>query len=166
MPLRRTSVVAALLGAALSGAPVAALASPAPAHAWKTYTSVRYQYAICYPADLLKPQGELDAHDGQTFKAADGAEMAVFGANNVDGKSLDIAARAYARDLGGEGGHITYIAGRADWRVLSGVGPKAMFYAKTFKRNDQFLTFTLAYPAAAAPRYDLVAAAVSRCFRD
>jgi hypothetical protein len=31
-------------------------------HAWKSYTDVRFQYAICYPEDLLVPQGESDLH--------------------------------------------------------------------------------------------------------
>jgi hypothetical protein len=46
-------------------------------HTWKTYTNVTFQYHICYPADLLVPQGEPDNSDGQRFLAHDGAELIV-----------------------------------------------------------------------------------------
>ena len=145
------------------GHPLAAIRSD---HAWRTYSNVRYQYAVCYPADLLKPQGELDAHDGQTFKGSDGGELVAFGANNALGKSLSQAAHDYVRGLGGEGAKVTYSAFRPNWAVLSGAGLGGVFYAKILKRRDQFLVFTLTYPAAASARYDTVAAAVSRCFKD
>ncbi len=59
------------LGAALAFAcclwgGCAQAASP-DGHTWRTYSNARHQYAVCCPADLLKPQGEPDAHDGQAF---------------------------------------------------------------------------------------------------
>ncbi len=165
MPHARTAALILLLVCAPACGPAAAKQA-ADAHAWKTYTNVRYQYAICYPADLLKAQGELDAHDGQTFKAADGGELTVFGANNVLDKSLAQAAHEYVQNLGGDGARVTYSAIRPDWAVLSGAGARGVFYAKTFKRRDQLLTFTLTYPVAAAARYDAITAKLSRCFKD
>src|SRR5215469_6044695 len=55
---------------------------PSPsAHVWKRYTNVRFQYSICYPEDLLIPQGESQNSDGQKFLAKDGAQLLVFGRN-------------------------------------------------------------------------------------
>ena len=57
-------------------------------HVWKSYTNIRYQYALCYPEDLLIPQGESPNNDGQTFLAEDGAQLVVFGQNNALKESL------------------------------------------------------------------------------
>ncbi len=92
--------------------------------------------------------------------------LTAFGANNALDKSLRQAAADYVGGLGGRDAKVTYRVFRPDWAVLSGTGTSGKFYAKVFKRRDQFLVFTLTYPAAAAARYDAVAAAVSRCFRD
>src|SRR5215468_1936487 len=61
---------------------------PAAPHTWKTYTNVRFQYAICYPDELLAPQGEADNSDGQKYLANDGGELIVFGSNNALNESL------------------------------------------------------------------------------
>ena len=46
-------------------------------HGWATYVNVRFQYSICYPKDLLVPQGESDNSDGQKFLSnKDSAELA------------------------------------------------------------------------------------------
>src|ERR1041385_1331675 len=50
---------------------------------WKMYTNARFQYSICYPPDLLVPQGEPENADGQKFLAKDGAKLIVFGRHNA-----------------------------------------------------------------------------------
>ena len=58
----------------LSGDPAIPPAHEAAAsdHVWKSYTNERFQYAICYPEDLLVPQGESPNSDGQKFLTKDG----------------------------------------------------------------------------------------------
>src|ERR1041385_1585764 len=53
-------------------------------HTWKVYTNVRFHYSICYPQDLLVPQGEAENSDGQKFVAKDGAKLIVFGRNALN----------------------------------------------------------------------------------
>ena len=60
-------------------------------HVWKSYTNLRFQYAICYPEDLIIPQGKSANNDGQNFLAKDGARLIVFGQNNALSNSLEDA---------------------------------------------------------------------------
>lgn len=133
---------------------------------WQTYANVRYGFAICYPADLLKPQGEAGNSDGQIFRAVDGAELRAFGSNNALDRTLAQEARVQAGYHIGTRGRITYRAAKPGWQVLSGNdGGSSLFYAKTFARDGQFVTFQLKYPESAASRYKPVVEQLSRCFR-
>lgn len=50
--------------------------------------------------------------------------------------------------------------------MLSGNdGASTLFYAKTFARDGQFITFQLKYPKVAASRYKPVVEQIARCFR-
>ena len=70
----------------------------ASAHVWKRYTNVRIQYSICYPEDLLVPQGESPNSDGQKFLEKDGAQLMVFGRNNaIDGSLRDALSSTVVR---------------------------------------------------------------------
>ncbi|PSJ37902.1 hypothetical protein [Allosphingosinicella deserti] len=156
-----------LLVAALA---LSTAAKPAPAAAlpdgWETYTNVRYGFAICYPANLLGAQGEADNGDGQIFKAGDGAELRAFGTNNILNRSLAAEAVQQVRSHIGRYGKITYRISRPGWTVVSGTdGESQLFYAKTFAREGQFITFKLTYPKTAAQRYRSVVERLSRCFR-
>lgn len=143
--------------------------SVAPASAgdsWKPYVNVRYAFAICYPPTLLIAQGEADNSDGKAFKAADGAELRAFGSNNALDRTLDQELVEQTRYLTGAKGRITYRAAKANWVVASGNdGAGNLFYAKTFQRSDQFVTFQLAYPNAQAARYQPVVERLAACFR-
>ena len=162
MPLFRSVSLAFLLACAGIGS--FACAQDGGGHVWKTYVNVRYRYAICYPSDLMKAEGEAPNSDGQTFDAPNGAELAVFGRNNVNAKSLRATAESDAVDMAGEGGQISYRAIRPDWAVVSGNAKKSLFYSKTFKRADQFLIFQLTYPKSEAETYRSVVDRISHCF--
>src|ERR1700682_2215290 len=80
----RTALVVLAAGAALGfgAGSIILLKAQAPAadrHTWKASTNWRFQYSICYPQDLLVPQGEPENSDGQRFLAKDGAKLVVFG---------------------------------------------------------------------------------------
>ena len=89
-------------GVAAAGS-IGAVASKQPSdrHNWMTYVNDRFQYAICYPQDLLVPQGEPANSDGQRFLSnKDSAELAVYGGNNALFQTLREVVR-YSEPLGG-----------------------------------------------------------------
>ena len=139
---------------------------PSTSGVWATYVNARYGFVICYPENLLMAQGEADNSDGQTFNAPDGAELRAFGSNNVFNRSLTAETMQEARYYMGRRGKVTYRGARRGWAVISGDDGRATaFYTKTFKREDQFVTFQLKYPKAAATRYKPVVERLSSCFR-
>jgi hypothetical protein len=148
---------------------IAALLAPtaaSAADAWQTYINGRFAFSVCYPGNLLLPQGEADNGDGATFKALDGAELRAFGANNALDKSLADEAAEQARAYTGRRGKITYRAAKGDWAVISGNdGGGSLFYTKTFTRGDQFVGFQLKYPKGKATRYAPVVERIAGCFK-
>jgi hypothetical protein len=104
-------------------------AAMAQSNVWKTYINARYGYSLCYPADLLHPGPEPDAHDGVTFNGPPSTTRIVFGSNNV---LSDSPASAAANDLG-ESVQITYHAAKNNWAVASGIaGDKIVFVRQSF----------------------------------
>jgi hypothetical protein len=131
---------------------------------WRSYVNARYRYSLCYPA-TFRPAAEAPNGDGRRFTGPDGATLAVFGRNDVEGAGLDFTAEDGARDFAGAGGHVTYRAGRGDWRVVSGADARGhVFYAKTLRRADQFAILELHYPRAAAPGFAPIVKRLSACF--
>jgi hypothetical protein len=136
------------------------------ADGWKTYVNVRFRYQVCYPAALLKPQGEADNGDGQEFKAADGGRLAVWGSNNAMDQTLSDAVKMNAEDLTGKAGKVSYRVIRPGWAVISGDdGGRLDFYSKIILRDDQLLVFELKYPKTAAARYKPVVDRLAHCFQ-
>lgn len=150
----------ATLAALLLGSVPAVAADPTDA----TYVNVRYRYAVCYPPALLKPQGEADDSDGQSFIARDGARLDVFGGLELARRSLRAMAEADAADLAGPRGVVTYRAGGSGWYVYSGRNGTADFYAKMLRRGDEVAAIELHYPHALADRYRPIVERLSRCF--
>ena len=104
-------------------------------HDWKVYTNAKFQYAICYPQDLLVPQGESDAGDGQTFLAKDGAKLIVFGQNNVLGETLKDWFEGNTSNLVGRSGNVTYTVIKPNLHVVSGLNGSTVFYAKAISTS-------------------------------
>ncbi len=144
--------------------PLAAQAPEASRHVWKVYTNVRFQYSICYPGDLLVPQGEAENSDGQKFLAKDGAKLLVFGQNNALNESLKDALEDTASRLAGASGKVTYKVIKPGWFVVSGQNGPSTFYAKTVYAHDQFKSFELTYDGAESSVYKPVVARLVRCF--
>jgi hypothetical protein len=135
-------------------------------HAWKTYTNVRFQYSICYPEDLLSPQGEAENSDGQKFIGRDGAQLIVFGSNNALNQSLKERLSETSARLAGRSGKVTYQAVKPKWFVVSGVNGPAIFYAKVFFSREQFKSFELSYSPSSAAIYKPLMAKLAGCFTD
>lgn len=132
---------------------------------WQTYGNARFGYSICYPAAMLAPQPEAPNGDGRIFTGSDGATLSVYGSNNALDQTLAQAfAQAQARETE-RGAAISYKATRPGWYVLSGREGDSLFYIRTHFSGDQFKTFELRYPAAVAPRWNPIAARLSKCFR-
>ena len=133
----------------------------APQHDWQVYVNERFDYSLCYPADLFVPQGEPDNHDGQIFLAKDGAKLTVFGSNNALFRTLSTEMREQFADLAGK---VTYKVVKATWAVESGVKGTNVFYGKILFVHDQFKIFTIVYPAGRGQIYQPIVGKISACF--
>jgi hypothetical protein len=141
-------------------------ALPADDHAWKTYTNARFRYGICYPADLLVPQGEADNSDGQAFLAKDGAKLLVYGSNNALNQTLKNVLDDTASRLARDSGKVTYKAIKRNWFVVSGQDQQTVFYAKTIYAREQFKSFELTYDSSLSAVYKPVLNRLAGCFAD
>jgi hypothetical protein len=157
-----------LAGLATIGLIGAAAAQPTTdRHNWMRYVNVRFQYAICYPRDLLVPQGESDNSDGQKFLSSkDSGQLAVYGTNNAPDETLGQRLSDMASRLAGSSGKVTYKVQKASWFVVSGQNGESVFYAKTFLNRDQFKSFELTYDRSAALLYDSLVSRLASCFTD
>ena len=108
------------------------------------YTNHKYGYAIAWPKQLLTPQGESDAGDGQAFASKDGGmELAVWAIyNNVLEQTL---SEAYQQVLDEPSQTVTYKHIGKDFFVVSGHKDGKIFYRRTGLANDVQASFELAY---------------------
>ena len=150
----------------LSHAAVTQSANAGEIGTWRDYVNAKYAYAICYPADLLRPQGESDAGDGQAFLGDGGAKLIVYGGYDVEGQGLSARMKADKSDLVGRSGTVSYEAIRAAWFVISGTNDSGIFYHKTIAADeDRLISFTLTYPPALRGGYDKMVETLSRCLK-
>jgi len=122
--------------------------SPSDHPDWKLYTNTKYQYAICYPEDLLVPQGESDDGDGQTFLAKDGAKLIVFGSAGIADIPVEQRLATAISDLAGTSGKVRYKVMKPNWFVVSGQTQHTVFYSKAIYTRDRFKQFALTYDAS------------------
>jgi hypothetical protein len=161
------SLAHAVGGAAISASGEARAQEPGGGrHVWKSYTNGRFQYAICYPEDLLVPLGESENSDGQKFLAKDGGQLIVFGQNNALDETLKDALAETGSRLAGASGKVTYKVLKPDWFVLSGRNGETVFYAKTLYSHDQFKSFELTYDQSKAAVYQPLIGRLASCFVD
>lgn len=133
-------------------------------HVWKTYTNVRFQYSICYPEDLLVPQGEADNSDGQAFLAKDGAKLLVYGRNNDLNQTVREVFKETASRLAGVSGKVTHQVIKPRWFVVSGTNEGKTFDAKVIYFRGQFKSFELTYDSLLSQVYTPVIQQLSDCF--
>jgi hypothetical protein len=164
--------VAMVIGLVTDAITITSIAAAAPQqtadrNGWATYVNVRFQYSICYPKDLLVPQGESDNSDGQRFLSSkDGADLAAWGDNNASDQTLRQRLSEMESRLSGSSGKVTYKVQKANWIVVSGQNGQMIFYAKTIFSHGQFKTFEITYERSAATLYDPVVARIASCFND
>ena len=139
---------------------------PTATHLWKSYANGRFQYSICYPADLLVPQGEPTNADGERFLAKDGAQLLAYGSHNALGDRLQDAMATASSRLAGDNGRVTYKVLEPKWFVISGQNGARVFYAKTVLNHDQFKSFELTYDRANAAMYAPIVTRIAHCFAD
>jgi hypothetical protein len=155
----------ALIGAALAILPGAALAQTQSPETWKTYFNDRYGTSISYPS-RFKPGPPADANDGLRFAAADGAELAVWGAFNA--LEHDIAGlEEFLRESLKDDEKITYRAAGKSWLVLSGTRGERLFYKRYLlsHRNEVENAFEISYPAALAAAYDPIVTRIAKSLK-
>jgi hypothetical protein len=132
---------------------------------WQPYLNARFGYSICYPADLLVPQGEAENGDGQKFLSKDSrAQMLVYGSNNALNQTV---ASSYSDELKAEakaGFNITYKLLKPDYFVLSGSGSGKIFYERVVLVGDVFKTFRMEYPEDTKALFDPITSTMSGCF--
>lgn len=145
----------------------AALATGAvTAQPWQRYGNAHYGYSTCYPPKAFRPQGESDAGDGQSFKAADGAEIRAWGGYAVDGTpSAQFAdeMKQLSADLSGKTGKVTYRVDRPGWTVFSGRSGSTIFWVKGMRQGDRIVTVQFTYPAARMAAYQAIPGTLNRC---
>jgi hypothetical protein len=131
---------------------------------WRTYTNVRFAYAICYPQDWLKPQPEAPNSDGRRFEGASGASLAVWGSYAMDRTPASELA-GDVRDIARDQGQVTYKVVKPGWAVYSAkVGDRIVYHRTTLSRGV-LRGFEITYPASQAARWNPIVARISGCFR-
>ena len=132
---------------------------------WGNYMNARFRYTICYPRNLLIPQGESDNGDGQRFLGCDGATLVTWGSNNALGRTLAQFEIDTVSRLAGNSGAATCRKRHPTWFVVSGVTDDKIFYAKTLLVGDIQKSFEFTYPREKADVYNAVTASIASRFR-
>ena len=142
-----------------------AIIPTASTHDWKMYYNARFSYAACYPADIFTPQGEALNADGQRFLANDGAEILVFGSNNVFNQSISDALKDAINSFGQtSSSSVTHKASQDNWFSISGSRNNQKFFEKTFLTKNQFKTVEILYNKNTRNKYDGLTSKIISCF--
>jgi hypothetical protein len=151
---------------AATAAPIFAVpAAAAPRHDWKTYGNARFEFMICFPADLLTPQPEADNGDGRVFVGADGTRMEVWGTFNTQNLTPAQVLTMETARIDGRHGTVTYKVSKPGWYALSGTSDGKVFYQRGLSDTVRFASFRLVYPKASAAIWNPVAARISACLK-
>ena len=128
------------------------------AERWETYVNARYAFSICYPADVLTPQGEAENGDGQRFKSSDGAVFSAYGSNYTDytiKREIDSLSPVST----------TYTLSKRNVHVVSGHTGTKIVYIRLIDMNVYRLFLNAEYDVGLKQKYDQVIARMSGCFK-
>ncbi len=145
------------------------LPAAAPDAGWKRYDNGRYGYSVCYPAEVLRPQGEAGDGDGQAFKSRDGkVTVLAFGEYEQPGEKGQSAFQAKLAEAldGAKERHfaLAYKVVKPHLFVLSGASPTGtVWYRKTIEVQDRAITLDFEYPQSAKAQMDPLVAKMSDC---
>lgn len=158
----RSCVTAVLAAAFLSAGPTWAQQSDAAD--WSEYGNSRYEYTVCYPADLLKPQPESANGDGRVFTGKNGATMRVWGAGDGVGEWTVTKAKNWRTgQLAKDGVALSYMRQGKNFFALSGMRKGNIIYHKGILQNDQWRSVEFSYKAADRKIWDPVVERVASC---
>ena len=156
-------------GSGLSGAPATPSATPsAPAitfidpattppaaTVYTRYANARFGFAVdILPGWTAGP--EADSGDGIVHYSPDGlGVLTVYGANNLDGESLEARSDAFQQGIVDDGGRVTFTAQSGDHFTVSGYDADGdIFYTREWVGPGSSNTLTWTYPAAQKEQYD------------
>lgn len=128
---------------------------------WLRYTNARFAYGIDIPPGFTKGAAPAN-NDGRTFKAADGATLDVWGANNV---TSQVVTSAYEGLLAEKGQAVAYKTKGRDWFVVSWEASGRIFYQKQYVGSGAINAFLLSYPATRKAAYAPTVMRVERSFK-
>ena len=132
----------------------------ADAHAGeRTYVNPRFGTTITYPDAIFTKQDPAPENgDGARWRAADGAELAVWGQNNV----LDWTPETLADDVASTVEMVTYKKVGARWMVVSGYDGDIIVYHRSEFGSDAVIhSMELRYPASLAKHFDPMAGRIA-----
>jgi hypothetical protein len=138
------------------------LTAIAAAQDWSTYSNPRFGTSAEYPANEFRPLPPPENGDGQSFAAADGATLSIFGAHNIDNDTPSSYEQMIRGGRNRDYANVTYRAAGADWLVLSGYRDDSVFYEKYIFADGLIHGLTIVYPRSAKAHYDPIAARAAR----
>ena len=123
---------------------------------WKSYHNQRFDFCVGYPANFLKPMGESENHDGNTFENANGSsQMLASGMLNALDQSITEAFHD-AMENGvyyDEERVITNNQHGENWFIVSGNYNESLFYVKTVLEDDTFYTLYFEYHSSEKEKF-------------
>ena len=128
----------------------------------KLYGNSRFGYSACYPADLLHPEAEPDAHDGVIFDGPPGVTLSVSGERTPAAhmqEVLDLVVKTMD-------GRVRYRAAGPTWRVASGVARGKTFYSRVVAGEGVVAQYILAYPPARNAEFAPLIKRMNSCMSD
>jgi hypothetical protein len=132
----------------------------AGAHAGeRTYVNPRFGTTITFPDAVFTNQDPAPENgDGARWRAADGAELAVWGQNNVFNSTPESLADEVAAAIG----KVTYRKIGARWMVVSGYdGDIVVYHRAEIGSDDVIHSMELRYPANLSKHYDVLAGKIA-----
>ena len=133
------------------------------AERWQTYVNARFGYSLCYPRPALRAGNEAPNGDGIALDSKSGAQVSVYGSNDVDGDSFEhLVAKQYKEHVA-RGEQVTYRRTGENWAVLSGKNAATIFYERFVVRDDQSITLKIRYPQREKAVWNPIVSRMSRC---
>lgn len=135
---------------------------------YNRYYNSRFNYSVTYPVSILIPQGEAQNGDGQKFVSKDKSiTLLVYGSHNALNQKLEDVYRTQSRNATRENPTrvVTYKTRGNDWFVVSGYENGNVFYNKTILRNGDFKVLEIRYNKSLQPKFDPIAAEISKSFK-
>jgi hypothetical protein len=125
-----------------------------------TYVNERFGTSITFPAEVFTERMPPPENgDGQSWQAADGGTLLVYGRYNVLDETPESLTDKARRD---GGRRLTYSRTGKHWVVLSGIAAGSVFYERhEFGKDDVIHSVVVGYPLALKAKYDLLAGAIA-----